>query len=197
MFLSLMHFSSFLLTTRSTEQKPGRIHHVLCTGNVCSKAMDDYLRTLANSVHTVKGDMDVQQDLADLPETKVVKIGDFRIGICHGHQVVPWGDPESLANLQRQLDVDMLVTGHTHKNEVLEFEGKFIINPGSVTGAYSAQSNHNVPSFILMAIKGDSVITYVYELRKGAVHVSKSDFVKNRKSAAAAAASAADGEEDL
>ena len=37
---------------------PGKMQHVLCTGNVCSKSMDDYLRTLANSVHIVKGDMD-------------------------------------------------------------------------------------------------------------------------------------------
>jgi hypothetical protein len=39
--------------------------------------------------------------------------------------------------LQRQLDVDILVTGHTHKNEVLELgDGKWLINPGSITGAY-------------------------------------------------------------
>ena len=24
-------------------------------------------------------------------------MGQFRIGVCHGHQIVPWGDPESLA----------------------------------------------------------------------------------------------------
>lgn len=53
-------------------------------------------------------------------------------------QVVPWGDPESLANLQRQLDVDILITGHTHKHEVFEYEKKYIINPGSATGAYSS-----------------------------------------------------------
>ena len=51
-------------------------------------------------------------------------------------QVVPWGDPESLANLQRQMDVDILITGHTHKNEVYEYERNYIINPGSVTGSY-------------------------------------------------------------
>jgi predicted phosphodiesterase len=49
---------------------------------------------------------------------KVVEIGDLRVGICHGHQVVPWGDKEALAILQRQLDVDILVTGHTHAFEV-------------------------------------------------------------------------------
>ena len=62
----------------------------------------------------------------DLPETKVVRIGQFSIGLCHGHQVVPWGDPESLANLQRQLDVDILISGHTHKHEV-SFYGKISV----------------------------------------------------------------------
>merc|ERR1712130_285569 len=77
--------------------------------------MDDYLRTLANSVHIVRGDLDSATGLSDLPETKKVKIGEFSIGICHGHQIVPWGDPESLANLQRKMDVDILITGHTTK----------------------------------------------------------------------------------
>jgi len=71
------------------------------------------------------------------PENKVVVLGEFRIGLCHGHQVVPWGDRESLAMLQRQLDVDILITGHTHKFEAFEYENKFFINPGSATGAYS------------------------------------------------------------
>lgn len=37
--------------------------------------------------------------------------------------IVPWGDPNALAIVQRQLDVDILVSGHTHKNEVNECEG--------------------------------------------------------------------------
>lgn len=49
---------------------------------------------------------------------QVVDIGDIRVGVCHGHQVVPWGDKEALAILQRQMDVDILVTGHTHTFEV-------------------------------------------------------------------------------
>ena len=72
------------------------------------------------------------------PEQKVVSVGQFRIGLCHGHQVVPWGDTESLAMVQRQLDVDILISGHTHKFDAFEHEDKFYINPGSITGAYSA-----------------------------------------------------------
>lgn len=70
------------------------------------------------------------------PEQKVVTVGQFKIGLIHGHQVIPWGDMASLALLQRQLDVDILISGHTHKFEAFENENKFYINPGSATGAY-------------------------------------------------------------
>ena len=37
------------------------------------------------------------------PEQKVVSVGQFRIGITHGHQVVPWGDIEGLAMVRVHL----------------------------------------------------------------------------------------------
>jgi hypothetical protein len=40
-----------------------------------------------------------------LPETKVVTIGAFKIGVCHGHHVVPWGDIDALAALRREVRV--------------------------------------------------------------------------------------------
>ena len=49
-------------------------------------------------MHAVKGDFD---ESPNLPETKVVSIGNFRIGLIHGHQIVPWGDLEALAAIQR------------------------------------------------------------------------------------------------
>lgn len=50
---------------------------------------------------------------------------------------MPWGDVEVLSLLQRQLDADIMITGHTHKFEAFEHDGKFFINPGSITGAFS------------------------------------------------------------
>lgn len=37
---------------------PGRIQHILCTGNLVAKDSYDYLKTLANDVHIVRGDFD-------------------------------------------------------------------------------------------------------------------------------------------
>jgi vacuolar protein sorting-associated protein 29 len=39
-------------------QVPGKIQQIICTGNVCDKETYDYLRTIANDVHVVKGDYD-------------------------------------------------------------------------------------------------------------------------------------------
>eukprot|EP00615_Pteridomonas_danica_P009122 CAMPEP_0114351342 /NCGR_PEP_ID=MMETSP0101-20121206/17116_1 /TAXON_ID=38822 ORGANISM="Pteridomonas danica, Strain PT" /NCGR_SAMPLE_ID=MMETSP0101 /ASSEMBLY_ACC=CAM_ASM_000211 /LENGTH=187 /DNA_ID=CAMNT_0001491179 /DNA_START=101 /DNA_END=664 /DNA_ORIENTATION=+ len=154
---------------------PNKMQHVLCTGNLVSKEQFDEFRSLSPNFAIVRGDFDENNTL---PETKVVEIGQFRIGLIHGHQVVPWGDPLALAMVQRQLDVDILITGHTHKNEVNEYEGKFFINPGSVTGAYSSQDSDITPSFILLAVQGNKVVTYVYELKNDKVEVSKSEFQK-------------------
>jgi len=155
---------------------PGRIQHILCTGNLCTKESLDYLKTLASDVHIVKGDFDENMNY---PDHKVVTVGQVRIGLCHGHQVIPWGDPEALSLIQRQLDVDILITGHTHKFQAYEFEGKFYINPGSATGAYSALESNVIPSFVLMDIQSSSVVIYVYQLIGDEVKVERNEYKKS------------------
>jgi len=160
---------------------PGRIQHILCTGNLCTKESFDYLKTLANDVHVVRGDFD---ENPSWPEQKVVSVGQFKIGLCHGHQLVPWGDPETLAALNRQLDCDILISGHTHRFEAYEHEDKFYVNPGSITGAYSALENNNsvVPSFILMDIQSSTVVTYVYQLIDDEVKVDRIEYKRSATS---------------
>ncbi|RHY28890.1 hypothetical protein DYB32_005619 [Aphanomyces invadans] len=156
---------------------PNKMQHVLCTGNLVTKEQFDELRDLAPNVHIVRGDFD---EGSHYPDKKVVTIGQFRIGLCHGHQIVPWGDVDCLGALQRKLNVDILITGHTHEYKLLVHHGKWFINPGSITGAYSNCTPDVVPSFILMAIQGPKVVAYVYELKGGdTVVVSKSEFVKD------------------
>ncbi|KAK1193582.1 VPS29 protein, partial [Pygoscelis papua] len=155
---------------------PGKIQHILCTGNLCTKDTYDYLKTLAGDVHVVRGDFD---ENLNYPEQKVVTVGQFKIGLIHGHQVIPWGDMASLALLQRQFDVDILISGHTHKFEAFEHENKFYINPGSATGAYHALENHIIPSFVLMDIQASTVVTYVYQLIGDDVKVERIEYKKS------------------
>lgn len=112
---------------------PGKIQQIICTGNVCNTDYLHYLRTIAGDVHVVKGDYD---DNPHFPSSLVLNHLPLRIGVLHGHQVVPAGNTESLAAVARSMDVDILLTGHTHRFEAFELEGRFFVNPGSATGAW-------------------------------------------------------------
>lgn len=78
------------------------------------------------------------------PDYKIVHYGAIKIGIMHGHQIIPWGDAGSLSIAARQLDVDVLVTGHTHSFHAFEHEGRFFVNPGSATGAFTFYKSTDV-----------------------------------------------------
>ncbi|KAI8831646.1 Metallo-dependent phosphatase-like protein [Chytriomyces cf. hyalinus JEL632] len=120
---------------------PGKINKILCTGNVNSKEAMDYLRGVSADMTAVQGDFDDPSVLVGgnpLPLSASVTVGTVRIGVIHGHSVIPWGDRLALSGVARELDVDVLVSGHTHAFEAFESEGRFYINPGSATGAFSS-----------------------------------------------------------
>jgi predicted phosphodiesterase len=54
----------------SFDQVPGKMQHVLCTGNLCSKEVYERLKGIAKNMHVVRGDLD---DNVGFPETKVVR----------------------------------------------------------------------------------------------------------------------------
>mmetsp|Transcript_8423 Transcript_8423/g.24923 ORF Transcript_8423/g.24923 Transcript_8423/m.24923 type:complete len:232 (+) Transcript_8423:217-912(+) len=174
---------------------PNKMQHVIGTGNIGPEQWNE-LRALAPNAVTVKGDTDAnvdanqfhanhqqqqqQQQPPPLEEVRVVTVGQFRIGVIHGHQLLPSAvSRDAKARLRRKLGVDILVTGHTHQNDVVVEDGYYYINPGSITGAYSAMTPDATPSFILLAVQGAKLVCYVYELSKdGEVEVSKSEFTK-------------------
>ena len=91
------------------------------------------------------------------PYIQVVKIGELKFGLVHGHTVVPWGDVHSLGMIQRQMDVDVLISGHTHEFRTYAYEDKLLLNPGSATGAYSSKEPNTTPSFCLFDINATKV----------------------------------------
>jgi vacuolar protein sorting-associated protein 29 len=107
---------------------PNKMQHVICCGNL---SVDDYeeLRALSPNLHVVAGEYDDGSTGLIFPESRVIQIGSFRIGIIHGHQILPWNSPEALARMRRKMNVDVLISGHTHKNEVTVQDGVYHINP--------------------------------------------------------------------
>ena len=155
---------------------PNKLQHVLSLGNIGSRESYDWLKSLSNDFHTVKGDFDE----GDIPEKKVVQIGEFKIGMIHGHQVLPWGDLDALTNVQRELGCDILLSGHTHQIGIQVKEKKFYINPGSISGAFSHLIADPNPSFVLMILQGEEAIVYLYILndKSQKFELSKIEFSK-------------------
>ena len=155
---------------------PNKIQHVLSLGNIGSRESYDWLKSLSNDFHSVKGEFDD----GDMPEKKVVQIGEFKIGMIHGHQILPWGNLEALSSVQRELDCDILLSGCTHQIDVKTKENKFYINPGSISGAFSNVVADPSPSFVLMILQGTEAIVYLYVLndRTQKFDVNKLEFTK-------------------
>jgi vacuolar protein sorting-associated protein 29 len=157
---------------------PNKIQHVLSLGNIGSRESYDWLKSLSNDFHSVKGDYDFEEN--DMPEKKCVQIGEFKIGMIHGHQVLPWGNIEALSSITRELDCDILLSGNTHEVCVKVSDNKLYINPGSISGAFSDSIADPSPSFILMVLQGPEAIIYIYTLndRTQKFDVNKIEFTK-------------------
>ena len=158
---------------------PNKLQHVLSLGNIGSRESYDWLRSLSNDFHGVKGDYDI----GDMPEKKLVTIGEFKIGMIHGHQVLPLGDVESLSGIARELDCDIFISGNTHQIGVQVLDNKLFINPGSISGAFSNIVADPSPSFILMVLTGTEAIIYLYVLndRTQKFEVSKVEYRKGEE----------------
>ncbi|KNE60221.1 MJ0936 family phosphodiesterase [Allomyces macrogynus ATCC 38327] len=160
---------------------PGKIHVVLCTGNLTMADTAEWLRSIAPEAYFVKGELDT----VARPLSRTIAIGDLRVGLVHGHALVPIDDTETLAIAARQLDVDVLVTGATGAVDCFELEGKLFVNPGSVTGTggtaarpATAAADAMAPSFVLLDVQGAKVDVYVYQLVNGEVKIIKLGYAK-------------------
>lgn len=153
---------------------PGKVQHALLTGDLCDRAMYDYLKSVCPDMRVAMGEFDgalgAEKGYA---ETCTLKVGELTLGVVHGHQVVPWGDADALAALQRQLGCDVLVSGHTHECRTYVYDGRLLVNPGSATGAASTLSGGTAsqvnPSFVLMDVVDARATVYVYQLVDGEV----------------------------
>ena len=83
---------------------PGKVEQVLCTGNLCSPEVLVFLRSLCSDVTCVQGDFDPP---GAYHPSATKKIGNWAVGILHGHQIVPWGDKGALKKAQNEMKVDV------------------------------------------------------------------------------------------
>ncbi|KAH3767481.1 Vacuolar protein sorting-associated protein 29 [Pelomyxa schiedti] len=156
---------------------PNKMQWVICTGNLCSKEVEEYFRTLAERVDIVGGDCDDLQ--SGYPDVKVVDIEKFTVGICHAHQDEYRGT-EALEYIQRMTDSDVVITGHT-QTHLIEKSGKLFLNPGTATGTSNETNRDAVPTFMVLSVEGTVLTTYSYKLVDDEISVTKHVHKKHKK----------------
>ncbi|MFX0035606.1 MAG: YfcE family phosphodiesterase [Candidatus Hermodarchaeota archaeon] len=108
-----------------------------------------------NVLFKVMGNMDYFYGINDVPvyqklDFTFLDTQKITIGLIHGHQITPRGDLRQLELLAIDNSYNILISGHTHKEEVfLTDKGILLLNPGSVTGAWSFFAS-GIPSFIIL-----------------------------------------------
>ena len=106
------------------------VEMILHAGDITSQEVIEKLEEIA-PVTAIQGNTDRIVGL-NLPKTAVVEAEELKIGVIHG-EVYPRADTQQLHYLAKQLDVDLLVSGHSHQPKVEKVEDVLLINPGSPT----------------------------------------------------------------
>jgi putative phosphoesterase len=120
---------------------------ILHAGDVGGEDILDELQLIA-PVHAVYGNTDPPSE-PRLVEAVEMTIGDVRVHVSHGHEVGAPTPPKLLA----RYDADVIVYGHTHKQLLINAEGRWVVNPG----AAGPRRFDLVPSVGRMTIRGHDV----------------------------------------
>ena len=92
---------------------------IIHAGDLTTQSVIDELEEIA-PVMAIQGNMDRVAGF-DLPKARVIDVEGVRIGVAHG-EVYPRADTQQLLYLAKQLDVNILVTGHLADRTVMLLE---------------------------------------------------------------------------
>jgi putative phosphoesterase len=112
---------------------------IIHAGDITNSVILDIFQ--GKTLHAVHGNMCSSLTRQRFHETKVIHIGDYTIGLCHG--------AGARHNIEERLwahfaDVDCIIYGHTHQPVCEHKGGVLFINPGSFhcTGPYGSPASY-------------------------------------------------------
>ena len=121
---------------------------IIHAGDITSQSVIDELEAIAPVV-AVEGNMDRVHGEIDLNPSEIIE--GHKIGVMHG-EVYPRGDTQQLYYHALQLEVDILVSGHSHIAQLEKIKNVILVNPGSPTNPRLSD-----PSVALMEINGNDI----------------------------------------
>ena len=115
----------------------------------------------AKELVAVKGNC----DFFDLPNSETFEYEGVEFGVYHGTGITPRGDHETLIDIARnKLEVQVLLTGHTHQQEAYQEDGVIILNPGACTGVGGGSYRGGDPMMMTVEVKENELVVEKHTL---------------------------------
>lgn len=120
--------------------------YLIHAGDITTKKCYEKLKSLGIPIYMVRGNNDIGEWAAYLPEFLQIPIGGKLFYLIHNKNDLPFD----------LTDADFVIFGHTHQYTCYERFGKVFLNPGS-----AGQPRGDVKSMAILEITGHS-----YEVRR-------------------------------
>ena len=132
------------------------VNMILHAGDVVSISVIEQLKKIAPTV-CVQGNMDQYYGL-NLPKRNIITVEKFKIGLDHG-EVYPRGDTQQLKYIALEMDVNVLITGHTHWAFINKIGKILLLNPGSPTVPRMSD-----PTVMLLKIENNTIDSEIIKI---------------------------------
>lgn len=124
---------------------------IIHAGDIGNTGVMDKLQAMAPVV-AVRGNMDMSEDLSELPETEAIRVGDALLYIIH--------DINKLDIAPSKADFDAVIFGHLHYPSVAKHNGVLFVNPGSAAQPRRKSS----ASLAFLHVRGPSIKTEIVNI---------------------------------
>lgn len=94
------------------------------------KDLKEITKNFNGEIYAVRGNCDFE---GIYPEERVIEIEDKKIFMCHGHRYGVKYGYNSIFYRGKELEVDIVLFGHTHLPIIDDEDGLILMNPGSVS----------------------------------------------------------------
>lgn len=101
----------------------------------CGDSELQHNMSVLEDIHIVRGNCDMD---CELPDEKVIELGQTKILVVHGHYHHVDRTPLNLVYRAKELSATIVCFGHTHIAGAEWIDDVLLINPGSLTSSRSA-----------------------------------------------------------
>lgn len=120
-----------------------------------TRVLEDYFN---GEVYSVRGNCDI---LCDYPYYRIVEVGGVKIFMTHGHMYNVKNEYNTIFYKGKEIGVDIVLFGHSHKAFINNNDGLILMNPGSVTLPYGRTKR--TMGFIEI-LEGKKINAYIKEV---------------------------------